>query len=242
MSGSKVLVLGGTGPAGICLLRELIYRNHAAVVYARNPNKIPAELASNPLLEIVKGEISDSEALSNCISQCSAVISLLGPNIKDRNIEPTFFADYYTSTLFPAMRKHGVRRLLAMGTLSIMRPEDHFSFFHLIVVVFMRLLASSIYKNMQNLADAFSNKAQGIDWTVFRLTEIPGESDEASWQKDREDGELFTGWIGEKGWTRSMNRSAVARWLVDALEGGADAWVGKMPAVSRLAGSKSHAS
>ena len=52
MGGSKVLVLGGTGPTGICLLRELVYRKHAAVVYARNPSKVPKDLASSPLIEV----------------------------------------------------------------------------------------------------------------------------------------------------------------------------------------------
>ncbi|MBE3048023.1 hypothetical protein IMZ48_37045, partial [Candidatus Bathyarchaeota archaeon] len=52
MAAPPVLVFGGTGPAGICLLRELLHRNHATRVYARNPDKIPADLASNPLLEV----------------------------------------------------------------------------------------------------------------------------------------------------------------------------------------------
>lgn len=52
MAGPKVLVFGGTGPAGICLLRELLHRNHPVVVFARTPSKIPEDLASNPLLEV----------------------------------------------------------------------------------------------------------------------------------------------------------------------------------------------
>lgn len=52
MAGDKFLVLGGTGEAGINLLRELLHRNHATVVYARNPSKIPADLASNTSLEV----------------------------------------------------------------------------------------------------------------------------------------------------------------------------------------------
>jgi len=52
MVGTKVLVFGGTGPAGICLLRELVYRKHAIIVYARSPSKIPSELAANPLVEV----------------------------------------------------------------------------------------------------------------------------------------------------------------------------------------------
>ncbi len=52
MAGDKVLVLGGTGVAGICLLRELVHRKIATVVYARNPAKIPEDLTSNDLLEV----------------------------------------------------------------------------------------------------------------------------------------------------------------------------------------------
>lgn len=49
---TAVLVLGATGPAGICLVRELLYRQYKTVVYARNPAKIPQELSANPLLTV----------------------------------------------------------------------------------------------------------------------------------------------------------------------------------------------
>ena len=52
MAGSKILVLGGTGPAGIVLLRELLFRGHATVAYVRNREKIPEDLAENELLEV----------------------------------------------------------------------------------------------------------------------------------------------------------------------------------------------
>jgi uncharacterized protein YbjT (DUF2867 family) len=52
MGGTKILVLGGTGPSGICLLRELVYRKHETIAYARNPSKIPEDLASDELLEV----------------------------------------------------------------------------------------------------------------------------------------------------------------------------------------------
>lgn len=52
MAGEKILVLGGTGPAGICLLRELVARKHATVAFCRNPAKIPEDLVASGQLEV----------------------------------------------------------------------------------------------------------------------------------------------------------------------------------------------
>ncbi|KAI3325690.1 NAD(P)-binding protein [Xylariaceae sp. AK1471] len=234
MEGNKVLVLGGTGSAGICLLRELAFHKRATVAYARNISKIPTDLASNEFLEIVQGEMSDGDALSRAVAKCSIVLSLLGPNIMDRMENQSLYADIYKDNVFPLMRKHGVRRILAMGTLSIQRPEDSWTFFQPMVLFFVRMMANGVYRNIINLANTFEHDAADLDWTIFRIAAIPGNSDEMSWKQDREDGgEPFVGWIGEKGWTSSIRRAALARWLVDAADGKADSWIGKMPAISR---------
>jgi hypothetical protein len=52
MAGDKILVFGATGPAGLCLLRELRHRRYPAIAYCRNPSKIPNELTSDALLEV----------------------------------------------------------------------------------------------------------------------------------------------------------------------------------------------
>lgn len=54
MTGIKILVLGATGPAGLLLLRELLHRQHGIIAYVRNASKIPADLASSPLLQVSK--------------------------------------------------------------------------------------------------------------------------------------------------------------------------------------------
>lgn len=177
--------------------------------------------------------MSDNPALSTAMARSSVVISLLGPNIKDKNIGPSLFADIYRESVFPLMKQHGVKRVVAMGTLSIRQPDDRWTFFQTMLTVVMPLFAGAVYRNMLNLADLFEKKAEDLDWTVFRIAQIPGDSDEASWRRDRE-GALFTGPVGEKGWSSSVQRAGLARWLVDAAEGKAKAWIGKMPAVSHL--------
>ncbi|KAH7133645.1 hypothetical protein EDB81DRAFT_109173 [Dactylonectria macrodidyma] len=238
MGGTSILVLGGTGPAGICLLRELLHRGHPTIAYARSPAKIPEDLSSNPLLQVVQGDMTDIPKLSSAVAQSGAIISLLGPNSL-RVSDPHLFADMYSKSVFPLMREHSVSRILAMGTVSISQPQDHFSWISWFLVLLVRVVANIAYRNVLNIAHVFENEATGLDWTVFRIAGIPGGSDEASWRKDRLDGDTFVGWLAHDGWSVRQKRAALARWLVDAVEGGADDWIGKMPVVSRLAGSKS---
>ena len=101
----------------------------------------------------------------------------------------------------------------------------------------MRVIANAAYNTIIGLGEVFENDAKDLDWTIFRIGNIPGESDAANWAQDREDGPAFVGWVAEPGWTLSQRRGALARWLVDAVEGGLTDWVQKMPAVSKLGAS-----
>lgn len=144
----------------------------------------------------MKGEIDNQPALEKAMTPCTAVLSLLGPSLDNKNIDPSLFANYYKDMIFPTMRKLGIRRIIAMGTISISRPDDRFSAFQLMVHVFMRLFASAIYANMHNLATAFEVDSFGLDWTVFRIAAILGESDENSWRRDRAVGSTYAGVLG----------------------------------------------
>jgi hypothetical protein len=175
--------------------------------------------------------MDDLAILSFAVQGSSIIISLLGPDIGNRTLNPTIFSDFYKSALFPLMRKHNVRRILAMGTLSIKRPEDSWSTLRFLMVSLMPLFANAVYHSVLNIVNAFEKEANGLDWTVFRIAALAGEADEASWMADRAAGKDFVGWIGEKGWSLSQKRGALARWLVNATEGEAEEWIGKMPAV-----------
>ncbi|KAH6898894.1 hypothetical protein B0T10DRAFT_525872 [Thelonectria olida] len=203
MSGSHILVLGGTGPAGTCLIRELLYREHPTIAYVRNPSKIPHDLSSSPLLQIIKGEMSDLPKHSLAIAQSSTIVLLLGPNSL-RISDPQLFADIYSKSVFPLMRERSVKRILAMGTISIYEPEDKPSLIRWFVVLVVRLLASIAYVNILNVGQAFRTDAQGLDWTVFRIAGILGGADEASWRRDRDERDTFVGW---------QRRGAMAKWL-----------------------------
>lgn len=132
------------------------------------------------------------------------------------------------------MRTHNVKRIFAMGTVSIPVPEDKFSIQRLLILGLVRTLAESAYRVILAVGELFAKEAEGLDWTVYRIAGIPGNSDEETWKKDREDGETFEGYVGEPGWSASQRRGRLARWLVDAVEDGKPKWISKMPAISKL--------
>lgn len=147
------------------------------------------------------------------------------------------YSGFYKDAVFPMMRQHGIRRIFAMGTRTLKQPEDRWSLMQTMVTTLMPYLANGPYQKIIGVKNVFEHDAGDLDWTVFRIASIPGEADEASWEKNRDIGKLFTGYVGETGWTATVDRALLARWLCDAAESGAVEWVRKWPAVSRLAGS-----
>ncbi|KFA50096.1 hypothetical protein S40293_06377 [Stachybotrys chartarum IBT 40293] len=229
MTDKKILVLGATGPSGILILRELVYRNHATIAYVRNPGKVPADLVHNPLLEIVEGQMDDVEKVNKVVARTSAVLSILGPI--SASADPLLYRGYY-STLLTAMKRHGVKRILAMSTLSAGDSMDSFSLVANLLVFAVRLFANSARLTMLEIADVFQKEGQGLDWTVYRIPFIWGDGSAESWAKNRELGEAYAGPIGGRGWKVSLPRAVLAKWLVDSAEGKHDEWIGKMPALS----------
>lgn len=69
----RAVILGGTGPLGVLIVREFLTRysndKGQAIVYARSPQKMPEDLSRNPNVIIVKGELQDEEAFESTFSQ-----------------------------------------------------------------------------------------------------------------------------------------------------------------------------
>ncbi|EXM14564.1 hypothetical protein ACKLNR_015270 [Fusarium oxysporum f. sp. zingiberi] len=230
MAGSKVLVLGGTGPAGICVVRELLHRKIGTIVFCRNPSKVPEDLAPNALLEVVKGDSSAHNALSRAVAQSRAIISLLGPSsvAQPRNA----FADWYR-TIVPLMQKHGLSRLFALGTNAIRRADDQTSVSRALMNGLIRIIANSGFQNMLAVQEYFESIDHlEVDWTVFRLGMLSGTSDAAAWSVDREKGKAYAGPVAGAGYTGGINRSVLARWVVDEALTEESRWSHQMPAVT----------
>ncbi|KFA73498.1 hypothetical protein S40288_05780 [Stachybotrys chartarum IBT 40288] len=186
-------------------------------------------VADTALWQLVQGDTSNHDALKQAMRPCIAVLSLLAPSYRAHKIDPTHYSNMYRNDIFPMMRQNGVRRIIAVGNLCISRPDDQRALMPRVLRGSLRLLAGAMYKNMQNVASVFEEEGEGLKWTLVRVAALPGDSDEESWQNDREE-KVFEGNVGDKGWGVSLTRAALARWMVDNIWG--SQWIQEMPALS----------
>jgi hypothetical protein len=127
--------------------------------------------------------------------------------------------------MFAAMRKHGVSRILGLGTISIHDPKnDHSALSSSLSVFAVRTVANSSWKSIINIGNVFTQDAEGLQWTLYRVGGLA----------DGEESEVIVTSVGGEGYTSAVRRADAARWLVTQCdEYGKDGkevkFVGEMP-------------
>lgn len=121
--------------------------SHTVVIYARTPSKLPTGITSNPSVTVVKGELDDREALKGALSGVHAVVSALGPSVKKGPWYPagTPLAKGYV-LLLEVMHEQGVKRLILLGTTSMIDAHDKFDLQFWVLINGVALFAHNAYK------------------------------------------------------------------------------------------------
>jgi len=112
-----IAVIGGTGKSGSYLVRELLKQRYRLRLLHRHPETTGLR---HPLLELVKGDARQPEAVIQLLQGCSAVISTLG----QPKGEPPIFSQA-THNVLTAMRILDIHRYIITTGLSVTTPQDH---------------------------------------------------------------------------------------------------------------------
>jgi len=215
----RIVILGGTGPSGILLVEEALAAKHVIVVYARNPQKLPAHLKKHPDITIIKGELEDSKALDTALSSAGAVLSALGPSFGNPSGTP--IARGYSAVL-EAMRRQGVKRLIALGTPSIKDEQnDKFSVVYWGLVTTVTFGAGSAYRDIVAVGEVI-RACEDIDWTIVRVPVLKNERNR----------NVRAGYIGDDGAGAgyTLARLGFAVFVLQELEKGE--WIKQAPLVT----------
>ena len=209
-----VTVFGGTGKIGHLVVEQLLDDGHHVTALVRSPGKLTIE---DDRLEVVVADLDDGPAIHKVVDGADAVISALGPDI-DPFLRSGPLTEA-TRTIVAAMHESGVRRLVALATVSVPDPRDRPGLVDRLVPVGIGLLIPGALREVQGISEVVTTS--GLDWTLARITapiDIPTNRT------------LRAGFLGRDGVGAPMARTDIAAFLVDQLTD--DRFVGAAPAIS----------
>lgn len=156
----QLTVFGGTGPTGLLFVEQALAHGHDVVAFARTPSKLP----QHPRLSVVHGTLDDAARISDAIAGSEAVLSLLGPGTNAADALPLTNG---CRNIVAAMHKHGVRRLVAVGTPSISDDTDGKDWKVGLLVKLIKRFQPTAYEVIVTIGRIV--RESGLDWTIVRL-------------------------------------------------------------------------
>lgn len=213
----KITVFGATGQIGKLLVKQALDEGYQVVAYARDGAKLAG--LKNPRLSIVEGELNNPKRIEEAVIGSDAVLSMLGP-IEWKKVGSLPIAEG-TRNIVNAMKKHGVKRFIAIGTPSSIRDPKNDK-----PTIIMKLLSLSVKYTMANAFQEFDRigdiiQKSGLDWTIVRFLQPTDEPKK---------GVVKHGFVGKTKLGMKTTRADIADF---ALKQVIDrTYIGKMPAIS----------
>ena len=149
----KILVLGANGRTGRLVVEQALATGHTVTAFVRDPAKFQL---TGERLSVANGDARDLDDLVAALEGQDAVINTIGG--AERKLIATT-----TAALVAAMRKRGVKRVVAMSTFIAtpnFRPTG-------MMRLFPRL-ARGMAKD--DVAGIELLEASGLDWTIVNAT------------------------------------------------------------------------
>jgi UDP-glucose 4-epimerase len=78
---NRILIRGASGFLGRHLSRRLVARGEAARLHVRRTGRLPADLAANPLVEILEGDVQDERVVRESLKGVTHVIDFIGTTL-----------------------------------------------------------------------------------------------------------------------------------------------------------------
>jgi len=155
----KIAVLGGGGRTGKYLVTQLLSQGYNVKLLLRNPENFQLE---SPLIEIIKGDAIDSQAVRLLAEGCQAIMSTVG----QRKDEP-LVASQATINVLKAMVEYGIQRYILVAGLNVDTPFDKKNPETSIASEWMKINFPMIHADRQKAYAILSTS--DINWTLVRV-------------------------------------------------------------------------
>lgn len=208
----RIVVFGATGHVGNLFVMEALRAGHEVVAYVRNAKKLKVQDAK---IKAVVGELTDAKKISEAITGADAVVSVVGPLGRQDTL---IFAPFYGHVI-SAMKTHGVKRLVALGTPSVPDAHDRFNFIYWALTFGVGLIIHHGYTDMKTLGQDI--RESGLDWTIVRVPLLTNQPKR---------GEVKVGYFGNGVTWFRLARADFVEFLIKQLTD--RTYVGKAPGIS----------
>jgi len=171
----RIVILGANGPTGRLLTNQTLAAGHEVVAVTRRPAEFPLR---DSMLDVVRGDVLDPDALDTVIEGSDAVLSTLGAPFGK---EPLEVYSRGVQNALGAMKKHGVPRLVVVSSGAVTGEDEHtggFLFNRVLQPYVTRVLGRTVYDDMRRMEAIVT--CSDTEWTILRpsgLFELPVVTD-----------------------------------------------------------------
>lgn len=208
----RLLIIGGTGGTGRCLIAQALERGFSVTALLRNPEKLNID---DPNLRKLRGDVLDPASINEAVSGQDAVVSTLGHK---RFFYPTRILSQGTANLISSMEANGIRRLICQTSLGIGDSAGRMGIYYTFFTIPLILPFYFWDKTRQERLIAHSS----LDWVIVR----PGLLNNSEKHRTIRHGPH----VGNYLTTVRISRSDVATFLLDQLD--SDEYLGAAPGIS----------
>lgn len=114
----QIIVFGATGQVGTQLVKQALWRGHSVKGYGRNVYEMDIE---DNKLEKIKGGLFDAGDILRALKGCDAVLSAIGGAFDGSDKARSLGM----KTIVAQMQKAAVKRIVALGNVSILNFDEH---------------------------------------------------------------------------------------------------------------------
>lgn len=161
----KLGVFGGTGGVGRQVVQQALAQGDEVFVLARNPAKLND--IRNEKLTTIDGNTLVASDIDKVMRWVDAVVVSLGTT----GDNPTDVVSRGTQLIINSMKKHDVKRLIAVTSLGVGDSKDQVPFF-------FKVLMKTVMKGIMADKEVQETRIRqsGLDWTIVRPGGLSNEA------------------------------------------------------------------
>jgi biliverdin reductase / flavin reductase len=155
----KIVVFGATGRTGRELVEQALASGHEVTAVARQPSRLGRP---TDRFQTAQVDLSDAGSIDRCVGGQDVVLSCLGVTGIRASLRPMTFYRDSAAAIVAAMQRNGVRRLVVLSSVGVLRDPTAPIWYRWILKPLLR----HKYADMQRMEDVI--RSSGLDWVIIR--------------------------------------------------------------------------